>query len=122
MGNGGILWAVEALWYGDGTQGGLIETYSGPPPTGYDPMKLQDSIELGTGVDNSPWGKGEFFEGAVVAGYPSDATESAVQASVVGYWKTCCREVGQEERVPGCFADDVLCDQGAGPDRRRDHG
>jgi len=59
MGNGGILWAVEALWYGDGTQGGLIDPHSGPPPTGYDPMKLQDSILLGTGGDNSPWGKGE---------------------------------------------------------------
>jgi hypothetical protein len=50
---------------------------------GYNPMKVQNSIELGTGGDNSIWGNGEFFEGAVVAGYPSDATESAVQASVV---------------------------------------
>src|SRR5579863_2368344 len=71
------------LKYGDGTQGGLIETYSGPMPNGYDPMKLQNSIELGTGGDNSPWGKGEFFEGAVVAVNASAATESAVQASVV---------------------------------------
>jgi len=71
------------LKYGDGTQGGLIETYSGPLPNGYNPMKVQNSIELGTGGDNSKWGDGEFFEGAVVAGYPSDATESAVQASIV---------------------------------------
>ena len=46
-------------------------------------MKVQPSIELGTGGDNSLWGDGEFFEGAVTAGYPSDATENAVQASLV---------------------------------------
>ena len=46
-------------------------------------MKVQNSIELGTGGDNSVWGNGEFFEGAVTAGYPSDATENAVQASIV---------------------------------------
>ncbi len=46
-------------------------------------MKVQPSIELGTGGDNSPMGKGEFFEGAVTAGFPSDATENAVQANLV---------------------------------------
>ena len=46
-------------------------------------MKVQNSIELGTGGDNSIWGKGEFFEGAVTAGFPSDATENAVQANLV---------------------------------------
>ena len=45
-------------------------------------MKVQNSIELGTGGDNSIWGDGEFFKGAVTAGYPSDATENAVQASI----------------------------------------
>jgi hypothetical protein len=71
------------LKYGNGQSGGLTETYSGPLPSGYDPMKVQNSIELGTGGDNSIWGDGEFFEGAVTAGYPSDATETAVQASIV---------------------------------------
>ena len=33
-------------------------------------MKLQSSILLGTGGDNSTGGDGEFFEGAVTAGYP----------------------------------------------------
>ncbi len=69
--------------YGNGHQGGLTETYSGPLPSGYNPMKVQNSIELGTGGDNSIWGDGEFFEGAVLSGYPSDATENAVQASIV---------------------------------------
>ncbi len=71
------------LKYGNGQQGGLTQSYSGALPNGYDPMKVQPSIELGTGGDNSGGGTGEFFEGAVTAGYPSDATENAVQASLV---------------------------------------
>ncbi|WP_433892499.1 arabinofuranosidase catalytic domain-containing protein [Streptomyces sp. CA-111067] len=72
------------LKYGNGQQGGLTQSYSGPlPPNGYNPMKVQPSIELGTGGDNSIWGNGEFFEGAVTSGYPSDATENAVQAGLV---------------------------------------
>jgi hypothetical protein len=70
------------LKYGNGQSGGLTQSYSGALPNGYNPMKVQNSIELGTGGDNSIWGDGEFFEGAVVAGYPSDATENAVQASI----------------------------------------
>ncbi len=71
------------LKYGNGQSGGLTTSYSGAMPNGYNPMKVQPSIELGTGGDNSPMGKGEFFEGAVTAGFPSDATESAVQANLV---------------------------------------
>jgi non-reducing end alpha-L-arabinofuranosidase len=71
------------LKYGSGQQGGLTESYSGALPNGYNPMKVQPSILLGTGGDNSGGGTGEFFEGAVTAGYPSDATENAVQASIV---------------------------------------
>src|ERR1700744_52276 len=71
------------LKYGNGQSGGLTTSYSGALPNGYDPMKVQPSIELGTGGDNSIWGDGEFFEGAVTSGYPSDATENAVQASLV---------------------------------------
>ena len=71
------------LKYGNGQQGGLNQSYSGPLPNGYDPMKVQPSILLGTGGDNSGGGTGEFFEGAVTAGYPSDATENAVQANLV---------------------------------------
>jgi hypothetical protein len=71
------------LKYGNGQQGGLTQSYSGALPNGYDPMKVQPSILLGTGGDNSGGGTGEFFEGAVTAGYPSDATENAVQASLV---------------------------------------
>jgi hypothetical protein len=71
------------LKYGNATSGGLTTTWSGPLPNNYSPMKLQPSILLGTGGDNSDGDVGEFFEGAVTAGYPSDATENAVQASLV---------------------------------------
>ena len=71
------------LKYGNGQQGALTQSYSGPLPNGYNPMKVQNSIELGTGGDNSIWGDGEFFEGAVTAGFPTDATENAVQANLV---------------------------------------
>jgi non-reducing end alpha-L-arabinofuranosidase len=70
------------LKYGNANSGGLTTPYSGPLPNGYSPMKLQSSILLGTGGDNSTSGVGEFFEGAVTAGYPSDATENAVQANI----------------------------------------
>ncbi|MBS2966282.1 ricin-type beta-trefoil lectin domain protein [Actinocrinis puniceicyclus] len=70
------------LKYGNAASGGLTTGFSGPLPNGYSPMKTDSSILLGTGGDNSNSGVGEFFEGAVTAGYPSDATENAVQASV----------------------------------------
>jgi len=69
---------------GDATTGGLTTTYSGSLPNGYSPMKVQPDVELGTGGDNSNGGQGEFFEGAVTTGFPSDATENAVQAAVTG--------------------------------------
>jgi hypothetical protein len=70
------------LKYGNATTGGLTTPYTGPLPNGYNPMKLEPSILLGTGGDNSVTGVGEFFEGAITAGYPSDATENAVQANL----------------------------------------
>ncbi len=68
--------------YANATSGGLTTGFSGPLPNGYSPMKVDSSILLGTGGDNSANGNGEFFEGAVTAGYPSDATENAVQANL----------------------------------------
>ena len=70
------------LKYGNANSGGLTTSWSGPLPNGYSPMKIQPSILLGTGGDNSNGDVGEFFEGAVTSGYPSDATEAAVQASL----------------------------------------
>ena len=70
------------LKVGDATTGNLTTTYSGALPNGYAPMKVQPSILLGTGGDNSDGDIGEFFEGAVTAGFPTDATENTVQASL----------------------------------------
>jgi hypothetical protein len=75
---------------GNATTGGLTTTWSGPLPNGYSPMHEEADILLGTGGDNSPGATGEFFEGAVTNGYPSDATENAVQAELTtaGYAAT----------------------------------
>src|SRR3954453_11384139 len=70
------------LKYGNAAGGGLTPPYSGPLPNGYSPMKTDSSILLGTGGDNSNSGVGEFFEGAVTSGFPTDATENAVQATI----------------------------------------
>jgi glycerophosphoryl diester phosphodiesterase len=76
-----------ALKGGDAQSGGLITDYSGSlpvvPSPGYIPMNLKGGIVLGTGGDNSNSGTGSFFEGAMTAGYPTDATEDAVQENIV---------------------------------------
>jgi hypothetical protein len=50
-------------------------------------MRKQGAIILGSGGDccatNTNQSIGTFYEGAIVTGYPSDATDNAVQAAVV---------------------------------------
>jgi len=70
------------LKYGNATSGGLTTTYSGALPNGYSPMHEEADILLGTGGDNSNGAQGEFFEGAITSGYPSDATENSVQSEL----------------------------------------
>ncbi len=70
------------LKYGNATSGGLTTTWSGSLPNGYSPMHEEADILLGTGGDNSNGASGEFFEGAITSGYPSDATENSVQAEL----------------------------------------
>ena len=80
---------------GDATMGALGTYYKGGLPGGWSPMKKQGAIVLGSGGDCcKPGGganlsDGTFYEGCIVTGYPSDATEDAVQANVVeaGYGK-----------------------------------
>lgn len=74
-----------ALKSGNAQAGALTSQYAGTLPTGggYIPMSLEGAIVLGTGGDNSNWSVGSFFEGVMVSGYPSDATEAAVQANIV---------------------------------------
>ena len=74
-----------ALKAGAAATGPLALLYEGPRPneSGYDPMSKMGAIVLGTGGDNSNDGVGTFFEGAITAGYATDATDAAIQANVV---------------------------------------
>jgi len=59
----------------------LRALYDGPYPAGYE-SKKQGGIVLGVGGDNSPWGSGTFFEGAMTRGVSSDAADAAVLANI----------------------------------------
>jgi hypothetical protein len=84
--NGTSRFAIKG---GDAQTGNLSTLWDGSLPNGYSPMKKQGAIVLGSGGDCcKPGGganlsAGTFYEGAMVAGYPSDATENAVQANIV---------------------------------------
>ncbi|KAJ7912657.1 alpha-L-arabinofuranosidase [Mycena leptocephala] len=74
-------WAIRG---GNAVSGQLGTFYSGVRPSGgYNPMKKEGAIILGTGGDNSDRGRGTFYEGVITSGYPSDATENKVQANIV---------------------------------------
>jgi poly(hydroxyalkanoate) depolymerase family esterase len=75
-------WAIRA---GNAQSGELSTFYDGKRPDvpGYDPMHKEGAIILGIGGDNSNGAAGTFYEGVMTAGYPSDATENAVQANIV---------------------------------------
>jgi hypothetical protein len=70
---------------GGGAQSGALKTmYDGRrPDNGYDPMRKEGAIILGTGGDNSNTADGTFFEGCMTSGYPTDAIDDAVQANIV---------------------------------------
>lgn len=74
-------WAIRA---GNAQSGGLSTYYDGPRPnvSGYNPMHKEGAIILGIGGDNSNGSAGTFYEGVMTSGYPSDATENAVQATI----------------------------------------
>lgn len=80
--------STYALKGGNAQSGNLSSFYSGPLPPGFSPMHKQGAIVLGSGGDccatNANLSQGTFYEGAIVSGYPSDATDDAVQANVVG--------------------------------------
>ncbi|MYS21058.1 alpha-L-arabinofuranosidase [Streptomyces sp. SID4948] len=77
-----------ALKGANAQSGGLSTLWDGALPSGYNPMKKQGAIVLGSGGDCcKPGGganlsAGTFYEGAIVTGYPSDATDNAVQANI----------------------------------------
>jgi hypothetical protein len=75
-------WAIRGA---NGASGSLSTYYNGARPTvkGYNPMSKEGAIILGIGGDNSISGQGTFYEGVMTTGYPSDATENAVQDNIV---------------------------------------
>jgi hypothetical protein len=95
---------------GDAASGGLGSYYKGALPPGYNPMKKQGAIVLGSGGDCCPTNfnlaEGTFYEGAIVSGYPTDATDNALQANIVaaGYGS---KTVGLSRPVSGASADFV---------------
>lgn len=79
---------------GDATTGTLTTMYDGPRPfvdsngnntngRRYQPAKKQGAIILATGGDNSNSAMGCFYEGVMVTGATTDATDEAVQANIV---------------------------------------
>lgn len=72
-------WAIRG---GNAQSGGLSTLFDGRRPDGYHPMKKEGAILLGIGGDNSISGAGTFFEGVLTSGYPTNATEDAVQANI----------------------------------------
>lgn len=87
--NGTSTYAIKD---GNAQSGSLATRYSGALPNigGYVPMTKQGAIILGIGGDNSNGSVGSFFEGVMTSGYPTDATENAVQSNIVavGYTKS----------------------------------
>ncbi|MGQ4362224.1 arabinofuranosidase catalytic domain-containing protein [Streptomyces sp. SAS_272] len=81
--NGTSRFAIKG---GNAQSGSLTTLYDGSLPRGYSPMKKQGAIILGSGGDccigNTNLSAGTFYEGAITSGYPSDATENAVQADI----------------------------------------
>ena len=79
---------------GNAQSGNLITEYAGGLPVGYDTMRRQGAIVLGSGGDccyareNS--GAGTFYEGAIIPYYVADSTEDSIQANIAaaGYGST----------------------------------
>ena len=76
-----------ALKGGDATQSTLTTMWDGPLPGSKIPMQKEGAVILGAGGDccysNNNASEGTFYEGAIVSGYPSDATDEAIHANIV---------------------------------------
>lgn len=55
-------------------------------PDGYSPLRQEGGLGLGEGGAGDSGGSGAFSEGAVIAGETSDATDDAIQASIVSVY------------------------------------
>jgi non-reducing end alpha-L-arabinofuranosidase len=72
-----------AIYQGNAQSGSLTSTGVIPLPRGYQPMKQEGAIILGTGGDNSNWASGYFFEGVMTRGMPSAKAMEVVQRNIV---------------------------------------
>jgi hypothetical protein len=61
----------------------LRTIYDGARPAGYEVMKKEGGVVLGIGGDNSPYGAGVFYEGAITSGFSTNSADTAVMANVV---------------------------------------
>jgi hypothetical protein len=81
--NGTTRFAIKGA---NGQSGNLTTLWDGTLPAGYNPMKKEGAIILGSGGDccatNTNLSQGTFYEGAMVTGYPTDATENAIQTNI----------------------------------------
>jgi hypothetical protein len=92
-----------AIRVADAQSGNLTTAYDGALPVTLR-WKLQGSIVLGIGGDNSILGYETFFEGIITAGRPTDATDSLVLKNVqtAGYGSTKTTTVhGVQNEVKG---------------------
>jgi Alpha-L-arabinofuranosidase B, catalytic len=77
-------WTIKS---GNAQSGGLTTPFDGQrPSTGYNPMRKEGAIGLGTGGDNSDADTGTWFEGIMTTTYSSDAADDAVQANIVSVY------------------------------------
>ena len=86
----GILKTSSAKWAlrmaDSATTNPLVTAFEGAMPK---PISNAGAVVLGVGGDNSNISWGTFYEGAIVAGYPTTAVDDAVLANVkaAGYGK-----------------------------------
>src|SRR5690606_31939846 len=82
--NGTSEFAIKGA---DATSPDLKTFYQGSLPPGKNPMRKEGAIVLGSGGDccysNNNASEGTFYEGAIVAGYPSDAVDEEIHANIV---------------------------------------
>jgi non-reducing end alpha-L-arabinofuranosidase len=82
--NGTSLFALKGA---DATQPTLTTMWDGALPNSKSPMQKEGAVILGAGGDccysNDNASFGTFYEGAIVSGYPSAATDQAIHENVV---------------------------------------
>ena len=127
--NGQTTFELEG---GNSQSGGLTTYWDGPLPNGYAPMHQEGAIVLGTGGGGDNNDVGDFFEGVITAGYPSDAADAAVQANIVsvgysgntdgpaatagtitGPGAQCVDVNGPDSGIDGAVVDLYTCQPGA---------